>query len=105
MREVAIDERLVQADRLEDLRAAVALQRRDPHLRHHLEDALVERLDVVGDRLVALDPRQHPLEDHVVDRLEGDVGIDDAGAVSHQQRHVVHFARVAALDDQRAARA
>ena len=57
VREVAVDERLVQADRLEDLRAAVALQRRDPHLRHHLEDALVERLDVVRDRLVAVDAR------------------------------------------------
>ena len=48
-REVAIDERLVEADRFEDLRAAIALQRRDAHLGHHLEDALVERLDVVRD--------------------------------------------------------
>ena len=55
VREVPVDERLAQPDRLEDLRAAIALQRRDPHLRHHLEDALVERLDVVRDRLVALD--------------------------------------------------
>ena len=47
-REVAVDERLLEADRLEDLRAAVALQRRDAHLGHHLEDALVERLDVVA---------------------------------------------------------
>ena len=38
---------LLEADRLEDLRAAVALKRRDAHLGHHLQDALVERLDVV----------------------------------------------------------
>src|SRR5207249_2893732 len=31
-REVLVDERTIEADRLEDLRAAVALQRRDPHL-------------------------------------------------------------------------
>ena len=51
VREVAIDERVLEADRLEDLRAAIALQRRDAHLRHHLENALVERADVVDDRL------------------------------------------------------
>ena len=95
----------LQADGLEDLRAAVALQRRDAHLRHHLQHALVERLDVVLDRLVALDARQHALPDHVVDRLERDVRVDHAGAVAEQQRDVVHFARVARLDDQRAARA
>ena len=50
--EVAVDELLLEADRLEDLRAAVALQRRDAHLRHHLEHALVERLDVVLHRLL-----------------------------------------------------
>jgi hypothetical protein len=31
---------LVEADRLEDLGAAVALDRRDAHLGHHLDDAL-----------------------------------------------------------------
>src|SRR2546430_7079229 len=36
--EVAIHEVPVQADGLEDLGAAVALQRRDPHLGHDLED-------------------------------------------------------------------
>ena len=50
-REVLVDERAVEPDRLEDLRAAVALQRRDAHLGHHFQDALVERLDVVLDRL------------------------------------------------------
>ena len=48
--EVPVDERLAQADGLEDLGAAVAGERRDAHLGHHLEDALVERLDVVAAR-------------------------------------------------------
>ena len=50
-REVLVDEGALEADGFEHLRAAVALQRRDAHLGHHLEDALVERLDVVLDRL------------------------------------------------------
>ena len=39
------------------------------------------------------------------ERLERQVRVDGAGAVAEQQRAVVHFARVARLDDQRAARA
>ena len=50
-REILVDELLVQAHRLENLCAAVALDGRDPHLGHDLEDALVEALDVVLHRL------------------------------------------------------
>ena len=46
--EVAVDDFLVEADRLEDLGAAVALDGGDAHLGHHLEDALVDRLDVIA---------------------------------------------------------
>ena len=95
----------VEPDRLEDLRAAVALQRRDAHLGHHLEDALVERVDVVLDRLLVRDADEDALADHVVERFERQVRIDRAGAVAEQQRAVMHFARVARFDDQRAARA
>ena len=45
--EVLVDQRLVQADGLEDLRAAVALQGRDAHLRDDLQQALVDGLLVV----------------------------------------------------------
>ena len=94
----AIDERLAQADGLEDLRAAVAGERRDAHLGHHLEDALVERLDVVLDRLLVREARQLALPDHVVQRLEREIRVHRAGAVAEQQRAVVHFARVARLE-------
>ena len=40
------------------------------------------------------------LADHVVERLEGQVGIDGAGAVADQQGEVMHLARLAALEDQ-----
>ena len=103
-REVAIDERLFEADGFEDLRAAVALQRRDAHLGHHLEDALVERLDVVERGLFARHAFDDPLGDHVVERLEGEVRVDGASAVADEERHVVHFAGVARFEEERATR-
>src|SRR4030095_12725802 len=42
VREVLVDVLLIQADGLEDLGAAITGQRRDAHLGHHFEDALVE---------------------------------------------------------------
>ena len=102
-REVLVDERLVETDSLEELRAAVALDGGDAHLGHHLEDALVERADVVLHRLLVRDANEDPLANHVVERLEREVRVHRAGAVAEQQRTVVHFTRVAGFDDQRAA--
>jgi len=101
--EVRRDDGRVEADGLEDLGAAVALQRRDPHLRHHLEDALVERVDVVLDRARKCDADQVPFPDEVVDRLEREVRVHDACAVAQKERAVMHLACVARLDDQTAA--
>ena len=50
--EVAVHELGLEADRVEDLRAAIGLVGRDAHLGHHLEQALADRLDVALDRLV-----------------------------------------------------
>src|SRR5207249_5306647 len=103
-REVAIHERRIEADGLENLRAAIALERRDAHLGHHLEDALVERSNVILHRLLVRDTDEQPLLNHVVERLEREIRVDDARAVPEQQRAVMHLARVARLDDERAAR-
>src|SRR5215470_13035784 len=46
-REIAIDDHLIDADRLENLRALIAGDRADAHFGHRLEQALLERLDVV----------------------------------------------------------
>jgi hypothetical protein len=104
-REVLIHECPIEADRFEDLRAAVALQRGDAHLGHHLQDALVQRMDVVDHRLVMGDADELPLPDHVVERFERQIRVDDAGAVAEEQRAVVHLARVARFHDQAALRA
>src|SRR5581483_9005351 len=50
-REVAVDERLRKADRLEDLRTAVRRDGRDPHLRDRLQQPLADRLDRPRPRL------------------------------------------------------
>ena len=105
VREVRIDEFLIQADRFEDLRAAIALQRRDAHLRHDFENALVDGLDVVVDRLPMIDAMQHVLPDHVVERFEGEIGIDRRRAVTDQQTVMMNFARFAGFDDSVALRA
>ena len=52
-----VDEVLVEADRLEDLGAAIALDRADAHLGHHLDDALLDRLAIAVDGLVVVDAR------------------------------------------------
>ncbi len=99
--EVFVDERLVQADRLEDLRAAVALDRTDAHLGHHFDDALLDRLPIFVNGLGVIDiGLDDALLDHLVEGLEGDIGVDRARAVAEQEGEMVDFAGVAAFDDQ-----
>ncbi|MBS1153851.1 MAG: hypothetical protein H6Q89_5549, partial [Myxococcaceae bacterium] len=97
--EVAIDQRPVEADRLEDLRAAVRLHGADPHLRHDLQQPLVHRVNEVvlgrlfGDRdLLAAGERAHG--------VERQPGSHRRGAVADQQREVVDLARFGGLDHQ-----
>src|SRR5574337_1742183 len=52
--EAPVHERLVQPDGLEDLGATVRLDRGDPHLGDHLQDTLIERLDIVLDGLLVV---------------------------------------------------
>ena len=99
-REEFVHERLLQAHRLKNLRAAVALLRGDAHLAHHLEQALRRRLDevlvellarvIAGDDLLGL---------HLIDRGEGHVWIHRTRAVACEQCKVLHFAGLARLDD------
>ena len=57
--EVLVDDVLAQADRFEHLRAAIALDRGDAHLRHHLDDALGRGLDEVLAGGLVIDVGQH----------------------------------------------
>ena len=97
--EVLVDELLAEPDRLEDLRAGVRRDGRDAHLRHHLEDALAGGLDVVPDGVVEATV-ELTAGGHRLEGLEGHVRVDGRGAVPDEQRHVVHLAGVARLDDE-----
>ena len=56
---------------------------------------------VVADRGAGLDAGELAFADQVLDRFEGQVGVDRRRAVADQQRDVVDLPRVAALDDER----
>ena len=97
--EIAGDEIALQADRVEDLGAAIGLVGRDAHLGHDLEQALVDRLDVAMDGLVGIDILGQVAR-HGGQRVEGQVGVDRLGAVAGQHAEVMHLARLAGLDHQ-----
>ena len=90
-----------QPEALEDLAAAVARDRRDAHLGHDLEQALVGRLQVVVlGRLgvgILLARSSSP---SARDRLQRQPRADRAGAVADQRGEVVDVPGVAGLDDQ-----
>ncbi len=100
--EVLLHQRLVQPDGFKDLRAAVALERRDAHLREDLQQALVDGLLVVLQGLIEGQVRREAAAlVQILERLDGQIGIDGAGAVADQQGEVHHLARLARFHDQR----
>ncbi len=53
--EVPVDQRFVQSDGLEYLRAAIALQRGDAHLREDFEQSFIDGLLVILERRLKVD--------------------------------------------------
>ena len=103
--EVPVQHRLRQPHRLEHLSVAVAAQRRNAHLGHDLHQPLVQRLDVVAQRLGLVGPHRKRIRpDQLRQRGKGQVRIDRRGAEPQQQRHVHHLARLAGFDQQPRAR-
>ena len=91
--EILVHNLVIEADGFENLRAAVALNGGNAHLGHGLDDALHSGLDEIFYRLFVIHAGEHSLTDHVVERLEGEVGVDGADAVAEQEGEVMHFAR------------
>ena len=83
--EILRNHQMIQANGLKYLRALVALNRRNPHLRDDLDDTLDRGLDVVLAGRLVVYVRQQPLADHVIQRLKCQVGIDGAAAISNEQ--------------------
>ena len=95
--EILGDEIRLQPDGVEDLRAAIGLIGRDAHLRHHLQQALADRLDVALDDLVVVERAGQPVL-HRDDGLERQIRIDRFGAVAGEAGEVMHLARLAGFD-------
>src|SRR5260221_710384 len=73
--EIFRDEIRLQSDGVENLRAAIGLIGRNPHLRHHLQQALADRLDVALDDFMIVQRRRHPVLQRN-DGLERQIRID-----------------------------
>ena len=96
--EIGLDERFIEAERLEYLRAAIGLQGRDAHLRHHFQDAVLERVPVAVQRIATA---QWVVDggSQIGDAGIGQPGMDGVGTVAQQGAEIVHPARLAAVDD------
>src|SRR5438034_7250781 len=72
---VFLDESTGQSHGIEDLRAAIGLVGRDPHFGDDFEDALPDRLYVVGLYLLGAE-RQVVLDADLLERCKGEIGVD-----------------------------
>ena len=100
--EITVHEFPVQADRFENLRALVALQRGNAHLRKSLQQALVGGLHVALENLVpGVVGREMAVAVEIFERSDREIRIHRARAVAEQQREVHHLARLARFHDQR----
>lgn len=88
--EVIGTHRPAQAHRLEVQTAAIGGNHRDPHLRHDLQQPLVDRLAITRHRL-GQRPVQQPALDPVGQRILGQIGVHDGRAAGNQHREVMRI--------------
>ena len=94
--EIGLDDLAREADRIEDLGAAIGLKCRDAHLGHDLEHALADRLDIIPAQLCQRLVKPILLADRG-EGLEGEIGIDRLGAISRKHAEMMDFAGFAGL--------
>ena len=98
-REGAVHDFLVHTQRLEYLRAVVALQGRNPNLGHHLAHAVVKGvLDALGELGVGVVHAQLALVARLEQRVVAHVWTHSVRAHPEEQRVVMHLVRGARLD-------
>ena len=96
------NQRFVQSNGFEDLGAAIALQRRDSHLREDFQQTLVDRFLVLLERLLKRGARrQHAFAREIFEGFDCEIRIHRAGAVSNQETEVLDFSRLTRFDDER----
>ena len=79
------------------MRTAIRGNRRDAHLGHGLDHAFDRAFEEIIDRLVEVDVH-HLVLDHLVDRVEGHVGVDRIGTEADERREVMNFAGFAGFE-------
>ena len=98
--EILIDQVLLDTDGFENLRAVVAVDRRNAHLGHDGQDALDGGVHVVVAGLFISHLAQLAFENQFLDGFEGDVGVDGRDAVADERAEVVDFPRFARFEDE-----
>ena len=90
-----------QAKRFKDLSALVALQRRDPHLRHDLQHSVGHAGSVGRDDAIVIPVvGQLAIQPRLSKRVECKVRIDGVGTETDQQAEMMHFAGFPRFDQQ-----
>ncbi len=88
-------------DRFEELRPAIAAQRRNAHLRDRLQNALLHGRDVLVGKLVGGHVRrQVAVGMELFDGLERQIRVDGPRPVADQQGNMHNLTRFSRLDDQ-----
>src|SRR5690606_35096324 len=98
-REVLVDELLIETQRFEDLRPAIALQGRDAHLGEDLQQPPTDPVDVVIDRLLAPDLSEVAASFQCRDRLVREIWVNGLRTISDEQGEVSDLAGLRGIDN------
>ncbi len=88
-----IDDLAPQADDLENLRAAIGIDGADAHLRHDLQQAVLDGVEVILDRFFGLN-----VAAEVRDGGEREIGIHRRRPITDEHREVMGLARLTAFN-------
>ena len=92
---------MANAESLKDLRAVIGGSRRDPHLRHDLENPRVDGLNVALNHLAGVHVIEVAFGVQRVQSLQRQIRMDRVCAEPDQTGNLMHIACVAAVRDNR----
>src|SRR5262245_15069595 len=96
--EVFLDEVAGEPDGVKDLRRTIGLVGRDPHLRDDFEDPLADRLYIIFLYRLGAEGQIVPDPD-LFESGKGEIGVDRLRAIAGERAEMVHFPRLAGLND------
>ena len=98
-KEKLVDKHLLQANCVKNLRAAIALIGGNAHLGHHLQQALIYRLDEALHHFISVN-LLGKLRPHCVQRFKCQIGVDRLRTIAREAGKVMHFTRFAGFHNQ-----